>query len=99
MPRGDEMSEELRFIDGNDPQETGSFRSSSYDEDEDDDGYGLPSEDGDSLWDSAEDSDDDDDEEDEDAFEEEPSDDEEDEDDVFGGSMVRRGPGLPRPEV
>ena len=56
MPRGDEMSEELRFIDRNDDlDDLGGYGGSSYDDDEEDDGYGLPSDDSDSLWDSADD--------------------------------------------
>ena len=71
MPRGDEMSEEIRFIGlEHEQNELGGYGGSSYDEDEEEDGYGLPSDEGDSLWDSADDDDDDDDEEDSDSFEE-----------------------------
>ncbi|MCW2921081.1 MAG: hypothetical protein JWL76_955, partial [Thermoleophilia bacterium] len=96
MPRGDEMSEEIRFIGLEQEQnELGGYGGSSYDEDEEEDGYGLPSDEGDSLWDSADDDDDDDDEEDSDSFEEEATDEEDEEDDLFGRPMVRRGPGRP----
>ena len=95
MPRGDEMSEELQFIDRDELHDMGGYGGSSYDEEEEEDGYGVPSEDGDSLWDSADDTDEDDDDEDDDGFEEESVDEEDDEDDLFGRPIVRRGPGRP----
>jgi hypothetical protein len=65
MPRSDEVFEELPFVERNDDMaEMVNHRMASYDDDEDEEGYGLPSDDGDSLWDNAEDSDDDEDEED-----------------------------------
>ena len=77
MPRGDEIGK-LHLM-GDDMDDVGYGRS-SYDEDEED-GYGLPSEGGDSLWDSADDDDEEDDDDDEgDSFEDELTEDEDDED-------------------
>ena len=91
MPRGDEIGK-LHLM-GDDMDDVGYGRS-SYDEDEED-GYGLPSEGGDSLWDSADDDDEEDDDDDEgDSFEDELTEDEDDEDDIFS-RPVRRGPGRP----
>ena len=92
MPRGDEIGK-LHLM-GDDMDDVGYGRS-SYDEDEED-GYGLPSEGGDSLWDSADDDEEDDDDDDDegDSFEDELTEDEDDEDDIFS-RPVRRGPGRP----
>ena len=64
MPRGDEF-EKLHLMD--DDMDDVGYGRSSYDEDEED-GYGLPSESGDSLWDDAEDDDEDDDDDEGDSF-------------------------------
>ena len=55
MPRGDEKSEELQFIDIDAGDLRVGFAGASYDDEEEDDGYGLPADDSDSLWDSADD--------------------------------------------